>query len=149
MHKYLILLSAILLSVCSPRLIPAPDPTQVNPATEAPALLQTPDIQLEAILSLAIADLSTRLTVEPDLIQVLSVEPVVWPEGSLGCPRPGEVYTQQTVRGYQIVLGANGQEYLYHTDADRAVILCMDEALPSLPITPGEIDDGQPWMPVD
>jgi hypothetical protein len=148
MRIYLVIFM-IGVSACSPRLIAAPDPTQLHPPVEAPALLQTPDPQQEAILSLAIADLSKRLTLDPDLIQVLSAKPMEWPDNSLGCPRPDEVYSQSTVAGYQILLEANGQSYLYHTDNKDSVVLCTESELPSFPVTPGEIDDGQPWMPVD
>ena len=149
MRKYFILFSTILLSFCSPRLIPALDPTQIEPPAQAPTILQTPDILLEAILSLAVSDLSRRLSLEPELIQVLSAEPNVWPDGSLGCPRPGEAYTQQTVAGYQVRLEANGQVYVYHTGNNDEIVLCTEPQLPAIPITPGEIDDGEPWMPVD
>ena len=40
-------------------------------------------------------------------------------------------------------------DYIYHTDTRDTVILCMEEELPTFPVTPGEIDDGEPWMPVD
>lgn len=38
---------------------------------------------------------------------------------------------------------------IYHTDEKKMVILCLEEDLPSLPVTLGEIDDGQLWMPVE
>ena len=151
MRKYLILLSALLLSVCSPQTISLPTSTQINPPTEAPTVLQSPAVQQDAqVLSLVIADLSTRLSLDQDLIHVLSTKPAVWPDNSLGCPSPGEVYTQQMVTGYQVWLEANDQIYIYHTDNQDSIILCEEkEQLPSFPVTPGEIDDGQPWMPVD
>ncbi|HSL43326.1 MAG TPA: hypothetical protein VK897_07835 [Anaerolineales bacterium] len=144
-----VLLIPLLVSACSPRLIASADPTQIDPPVEAPVVVQTPDIVLDQILSLAINDLAKRLSLDPKSIQVLSAKPVLWPDSSLGCPRPGEIYTQETVLGYQIILEANKQEYIYHTDADQTFLLCVEEDLPYFPVTPGEIDDSEPWMPVD
>jgi hypothetical protein len=149
MNKYLILLSTILLSCCSPQLIPIPDLTQVHLSTETPNITQSPDLQLDQITSLAVVDLAEQLSLDPGQVRVQSVESMLWPDSSLGCPHPGKVYDQRTVPGYLLQLEANGQEYLYHTDKDQRVVLCTEKDLPSIPVTPGEIDDGKPWMPVE
>jgi hypothetical protein len=72
-------------------------------------------------------DLAPHLGGSPAQISVVSVSEVVWPDGSLGCPEPGQVYTQATMPGYQIVLSYQGQQYDYHTDA-RRVFLCENSA---------------------
>jgi hypothetical protein len=77
------------------------------------------------------------------------VESIVWSDASLGCPRAGETYVQKTVAGYRLHLEVDGTEYVYHTDMAQNVILCLDEKTPFFHVTPGEIDDGQPWMPVN
>ena len=148
MRIYVISLATILLSSCSPRLIPVPAPTQL-PSTEPPAVITTPDAQVGKIISLVTADLSGLLSLDPEQIHVILAEAVVWPDTALGCPRPGEVYGQQSVRGYQVWLEANDQIYIYHTDNKDNIILCTESELPTFPVTPGEIDDGKPWMPVD
>ena len=107
------------------------------------------DPLVEQVTSLAVKDLSARLSLDPSMVTVLFTESVVWTDTALGCPLPGEVHAQQAVPGYRLRLEANGQEYDFHTDADSTVILCPEEDLPSFPVTPGEIDDGEPWMPVD
>jgi hypothetical protein len=81
-------------------------------------------------------------------ITILEIEPVTWPDASLGCGQPDKVYAQVLTPGFFIRLEAKGQQYIYHTDESSTVILCTGEALPVFPVTPGEIDDGQPWMPV-
>ena len=57
-----------------------------------------------ALLDEIIADLMTRKNIMREEIAVTRAEAVIWPDGSLGCPRPGEMYTQATVEGYWIVL---------------------------------------------
>lgn len=149
MCKYLVFLCTILLSFCSTQTISSPESIEVKPSMVSSTSPPTSDPQPDVMVSRAMNDLSSRLTLDVKQIRIISVEPAVWPDTSLGCPHLSEKYVQQTVPGYEIRLEANRQEYEYHTDADRAVILCVEGDLPSFPVTPGEIDDGQPWMPVD
>jgi hypothetical protein len=145
---YIIALFSILLSCCSPQLVASPSVTE-NPLTGQLTEANTPHPPKDEIISLVTNDLSTRLSTEIDLIQVISVKVALWPDTSLGCPRPGEVYTEKTVHGYQVWLEANDQIYIYHTDNNDNIILCTESELPAFPVTPGEIDDGEPWMPAD
>ena len=62
----------------------------------------------------AIADLRDRLGDPSAEITVVSVEEVDWPDGSLGCPQPGMVYTQAIVNGSKIVLSHAGINHSYH-----------------------------------
>ena len=148
MRIFYIGLAAILLISCGPRRTALPSPTQI-PAVDSPAVATTPEPQSDRIISLVTKDLTIRLSLDPQRIHLISAEPIRWPDTALGCPRPGEGYAQQTVAGYQVRLEANGREYDYHTDEEEVIVLCTEDGLPSFPITPDEIDDGQPWMPVD
>jgi hypothetical protein len=64
-------------------------------------------------------------------VRVVDVQAVVWPDTSLGCPQPDQVYAQMLVPGYRIVVEAAGEQVIYHTDFDRA-LPCRpeDERLP-------------------
>ena len=64
-------------------------------------------------------------------IQVDEVKSYTWTDISLGCPIPNETYAQQEVDGYRIVLSANDQQFIFHTDFDR-VVAC-DAANEKLP----------------
>jgi hypothetical protein len=77
------------------------------------------------------------------------MNPVTWPDTSLGCPEEGMMYAQVETEGFIIWLEANERPYRYHADAIEQVVLCETPQLPGFPVTPGEIDDGEPWMPVD
>jgi hypothetical protein len=100
-----------------------------------------------------IADLALRLQVTEEMIDVVSVEAVEWPNTSLGCPQPGMMYAQVVTPGYRLCLEAEGEKYWYHMDTGKFMIQCGEDGtliLPPLPIQPGEkIQDGIPWMPVD
>jgi hypothetical protein len=78
----------------------------------------------QQLVSQARADLSERLGVAPDQIELMAFDAVTWPDGSLGCPQPGMAYTQVLVDGARIVLAYNGQTYEYHSGGRRAPFWC-------------------------
>jgi hypothetical protein len=69
-------------------------------------------------------DLSARLGSSRELIQVLAAEAIVWNDGSLGCPKPGEFYTEALVPGYRVVLESGGKQYSYHASEKGYFFLC-------------------------
>jgi len=73
------------------------------------------------------ADAAQRAGVAVADVKVLTVESVTWPDGSLGCPEPGMMYTQALVRGYRIRVDAAGTPMSYHTGATSTFVLCPPE----------------------
>jgi len=69
-------------------------------------------------------DLARRLKIDESQIEALSFEIKVWPDGSLGCPKPGMEYIQVLVEGYLIRLRYQGVEYNYHGGETRGPFLC-------------------------
>ncbi len=55
---------------------------------------------------------------------VLTAAAMQWPDGSLGCPEPGVMYTQAVVDGSQIVVEAGGETYDYRLDGSGNFRLC-------------------------
>jgi len=53
----------------------------------------------------------------------VSAEAVEWPDASLGNPQPGMVYAQVVTPGYKIILSARGQQYEYHSEHERLVLV--------------------------
>ena len=73
---------------------------------------QTGAAQLPAsVLDPVIAEVARVAGVPIDQVVVVSAEEVTFPDGSLGCPQPGMVYTQALVDGYKIVAEAGGKTY--------------------------------------
>jgi hypothetical protein len=60
-------------------------------------------------------DLAKRLSIPVAEISVLKTQPVQFRDGSLGLPRPGELYTQMLRPGFRVILEARGVKYLYAT----------------------------------
>ncbi|MBM3123509.1 MAG: hypothetical protein FJZ87_00380 [Chloroflexi bacterium] len=106
----------------------------------------------------AITDLAGYLNMDRDQIRIADTQPVDWPDASLGCPQPEVMYVQVITPGYRILLEAKGGKYPYHTDTGSQVIRCFGFSpahgtelppLPLIPVNPTEIQDGQPWVPVN
>lgn len=67
----------------------------------------------EDAIAMAKADLSKRLNIEPELIEVIASEECTWGDASLGFPDPGMSYAQILVSGYRVVLRAAGGTFEY------------------------------------
>jgi hypothetical protein len=83
------------------------------------------------VMAKATTDLAERTSLNPTTFTVVRAEQAIWPDGSLGCPIPGQVYIQVQTPGYWIVLRANGKTYDYRATEAGVVRLC--EGLQPLP----------------
>jgi hypothetical protein len=106
-----------------------------NPTEPATLSSNAPSRRRSAGLSLdgqARADLATHLKIDEKAIELVRMEEVDWPDGSLGCPQPGMRYKQVVINGTFIQLRVGDQLYNYHSGASRPPFLCMskDEVLP-------------------
>jgi len=95
----------------------------------------------EAIVTSIIADVEKRTGADPTEFQMLRNEPVVWNNGSLGCPKPGEFYTQALVDGYWVVLSFQGQEFDYRVTSQGFFLLCEESTLPGVGLPGGGASD--------
>jgi hypothetical protein len=83
---------------------------------------------LEAALPAVRADAARRIGRPEANLAVLMVESVTWPDGALGCPEPGRLYTQALVPGWRVRIGAAGLAPLqYHLSARGAWLHCPPE----------------------
>lgn len=81
---------------------------------EVPAAAQAYDLARE--------DLAHRLDVPVTEIKAVLIRPATWPDGSLGCPQPGETYPQTPTEGFVVLLEHRNKVYEYHTDGERLVL---------------------------
>jgi hypothetical protein len=88
---------------------------------------------LASRVTLAVADLSERLAVAETEIEVISAQPVSWPDSSLGCPEPGMQYAQVVTDGALIELGSGGQTYSYHMGGSTYVPFLCESPAGSIP----------------
>lgn len=95
-----------------------------------PTVRTTVQVDSLPTVRLAIAALAGELQLPPEQITVLRATPTEWPNSSLGCPEPGQVYLDVITPGYVIVLAAQGRPgtYEYHSDSARRVVRCRQPA---------------------
>ncbi len=125
-----ICLSAILVA-CQ---VDEPDEAAVEEETEAPMEAE-PEVEasvvddqiLEDAVQFAREDLAKREALDDDRIQVAEARPVVWRDGSRGCPLPDTSYTQALVEGVYIRLTVDDEDYHYHGVTDGRVRHCPPE----------------------
>lgn len=94
--------------------------TEVEPGAEVDAG-EVPPAVLARARELAAARAAADHVAAPVLEKI---EAVTWPDGSLGCGRPGEVNTQRIVEGYRLSFTAGERRYVFHASAAGLVIPC-------------------------
>src|ERR1051326_3086824 len=106
--------ATLLLAACSavsPAPTPPPSPVAVPPESAA---------AVEAARQAA----ATHLGITADQLQASRVEAQQWPDASLGCPQPGQLYSQIVTPGYLVIVTSGNHQLEYHTDARGRVVLC-------------------------
>lgn len=117
--------ATILPAPTSPSINPRPSydlgspPFKTVPPTAAPITGEAP----AALMDQARADLAKRTGLDPSTFQVVRSESVIWADGSLGCPVPGQLYLQVQTPGYWIELKAGARTYDYRATSS-AIRLC-------------------------
>ena len=71
-----------------------------------------------------VADAAKRFGVAESAVVLTRAEQVTWNDGSLGCPEPGRMYTQNLIAGYLVVAKTTEGELSYHTDSRAFVVSC-------------------------
>jgi hypothetical protein len=96
---------------------PSAAPTASQGAVDLPASVVDP----------VVADIARLASVPVDQVTVQSAAFVTFPDGGLGCPIPGMVYTQVLVDGYKIVAVAAGTTYDYRGTGLGTFRLCTPQ----------------------
>ena len=111
-------------------LLPTRPAATAGPTAPGESLLDTDPVAAD-LAALAQRLLAEQASLPVRRVRVVDVQAVVWPDTSLGCPQPDQIYAQMLVPGYRIVVEAAGEQVIYHTDFDRA-LPCRpeDERLP-------------------
>ena len=106
----------------------------VNP-TEGVALPTGPvptSVLAQDNVKAAIADLAKREGVDEGAVTAAGYMSVTWRDGSIGCPKPGMMYTQALVPGHLLVLEVDGELFSYHAGQNDTFNYCANPSLPPL-----------------
>jgi hypothetical protein len=90
----------------------------ISPAPGDPAAVPAPIIQA------VVADAAGRTGSAIGDITVVTARGVTWPNGALGCPKPGSAYTDMVEPGYQVVVEAGATRLDYRIGAGGTPQLC-------------------------
>jgi len=80
--------------------------------------------ELQSRVQAALADAARRTGLDTSALKVVGAERVTWPDGSLGCPAPGMMYSMALVPGYRIRIQAGTQQLDYHSALSGQPSLC-------------------------
>ena len=82
------------------------------------------------------ADLAQQAGIAASDAKVTRAESIEWPNGALGCPEPGQMYTQAIVPGYIVEFEHQGKTYSYHASTHGVFKQCKfrGRAMPRDPV---------------
>ena len=86
------------------------------------------------LMDSVIEKLIQQENLDRETITVVRAESVIWPDGALGCPVPGAMYTHAQVDGYWIVLKSANKEYDYRASAIGHFKRCNNSFKVRLPV---------------
>ena len=101
----------------------------VQPAGPLGVPVNTAQIPRE-VRRAVVADAAKRFGVSANSVVLTSAEQVTWSDGSLGCPEPGQMYTQALVPGFRLVATSSAGALEYHSDGQGRVVTCIANAAP-------------------
>lgn len=70
------------------------------------------------------ADAARRTGQAATAVRVVSVQPVTWPDASMGCPQPGMAYAQLLLPGWLVQMEGGGQRLGYHAERGGRWLMC-------------------------
>lgn len=111
-------LLALTAAACSGGNDPSTDPTiPVEASMETGPWEDSEGVVPPALVQAAKDDAAARAGVDPGTVTVVSEAAVTFPNGALGCPEPGMLYTEVLTPGYQVVVEAGGRAYDYRASS--------------------------------
>lgn len=103
-------------------------PAAVTPNIPSTPVAVAPSVNPEAqgAVEAALKDAAAHLGTDAANLRVEQVEARQWNDSSLGCPQPGELYSQIVTPGFLIVISSTTKQLEYHSDARARVVLCKE-----------------------
>lgn len=92
--------------------------------------------ELEQMTREVLADAASRTGLASETLVVERAEAVTWPDGALGCPKPGVMYTQALVAGYRVVIRAGDERLSYHANRKGYWTYCPSPSISDDTINP-------------
>ena len=107
----------------------------MDAALEACPPVEGSETKMDRLVAMAKEDLTQRLGISLEEIEVQDVQSKEFPDASLEVPEQDKMYVQVVTPGYIIILKAQGQTYTYHAAEDRVVAVPKESEKPQGNIT--------------
>ena len=135
--RWSIAILLVLVGVAGCALPAANEPTRTREASATASPSGTPVDETddsageipEELLGDILIDASERSGITPNDLEILTAEAASWNDGSLGCPEPGQMYTQALVDGFHVVIRAAEEELDYRV-GNGGFRLCENPTAP-------------------
>jgi len=111
-------------SPSTPVVVTPPQPAVAPLVSPVPGSNLSPEEQ-QAVAA-ALQDAATQLGVAASELSLQQIEAREWGDSSLGCPQPGNLYSQIVTPGFLIVINSRGKQLEYHSDTRGRVVLCRE-----------------------
>ena len=95
-------------------------------------------MNLNGQIEFAKRDLAERMGIDHELVKLSSAETVNWRSGALGCPEPGQMYTDALVPGSAIYLQVENMVHAYHARFAGEPFYCPRERVESPVLEEGD-----------
>jgi hypothetical protein len=103
---------------------PARPPERVQKPTEPPVTDEVP----QDLVARMRADLAGKVgDSKATAARIVQSQAVQWPDGAMGCPEPGMMYTQALVPGYRVRFQVDDEIYSYHAAQGGSFKLCPND----------------------
>ena len=129
----LLIVATLLVTACGPGAADQPPtraPSLPSPAPASPVTSVLPgstsNTDPQASVDAALSAAAEHLGMSPADLHVDQVDARQWGDSSLGCPKPGIMYSQIVTPGFLVVISGPGKQLEYHTDARGQVVLCQE-----------------------
>ncbi len=120
-------LATLLMNACaSSTTVSAPPASAAVSPKPSPVAAASPGPEAQAAVDEVVRAAAAYAAIPATDVGVLQVEARDWPDSSLGCPRPGLMYSQIVTPGYLIVVQAGTRLLEYHSDARGRAVLCQE-----------------------
>ncbi len=83
----------------------------------------------EELLNALRRDAAERAEATTEAVTVTAARVEEWPDGAMGCPEPGQVYTQMRTNGYRVLVKVGPRTFDYRADKEHRFRLCDYRAM--------------------
>ncbi len=122
----LVVLGSGMAAIAAPQLSPV-SPSPVSPSVKSQVLSQATGSRIPFALARRMQrDLSNRLNVAPETLQIVQATPSIWPDQCLGLGRPNERCKGGTVEGWRVQIASRQQQWFYRSDRNGQQLLRLE-----------------------